>query len=82
MKTKVTPRTIRRRLKDPKKLPQNWHFLQDNATTHKSKKSMETVREMDGERLVSHPAKSPDLNAMEDMWSYLTGKLELRESQV
>jgi transposase len=61
--------------KAPKKLPENWNFLQDNATTHKAKKSMEVVRELVGDRLISHPAKSPDLNPIEDMWSYLDRKV-------
>ena len=50
-------------------------ILQDNAPTHKSKKSMETVREMVEERMIEHPAKSPDLNVIEDMWSYLDRKV-------
>ena len=36
---------------------------------------METVREMVEERMIEHPAKSPDLNVIEDMWSYLDRKV-------
>jgi transposase len=53
-----------------------WLFLQDNSAVHKSKKSMEVVEEIVGERLISHPAKSPDLNPMEDIWSYLDRKVK------
>ena len=32
---------------------------------------METLQELVEDRLIKHPAKSPDMNPMEDMWSYL-----------
>lgn len=32
---------------------------------------MELLQEMVGDRLYKHPAVSPDLNVMEDVWSYL-----------
>ena len=44
-----------------KKLPQNWVFLQDNSPVHKSKTSMKFVRGLVGDRLIQHPAVSPDL---------------------
>ena len=58
----------------PKKLPQNWVFLQDNSPVHKSKTSMKFVRGLVGDRLIQHPAVSPDLNPNEDMWSYFDRK--------
>jgi hypothetical protein len=54
----------------PKKLRKKWIFLQDNDPKHKAKKSMELLRELIGNRFISHPPKSPDLNPMEDIWSY------------
>ena len=53
-----------------------WLFLQDNSSVHKSKKSMEIVEKIVGNKLVSDPAKSPDLNPMEDIWSYLDRKVK------
>ena len=36
-----------------------------------------------GDRLVEHPAMSPDLNPIEDMWSYLDRKVkEARVSNI
>ncbi len=57
-------------------LNKKWLFLQDNARYHKTTKSMEKVEEMVGDRYIEHPAKSPDLNPMEDMWSYLDRKVK------
>ena len=41
---------------------------------------MNLVREMAGNRLFEHPANSPDLNVMEDAWSYLDRRV--KESKV
>src|SRR5271155_5413028 len=49
----------------PKKLKKKWIFLQDNAKYHLSPKPMKTLGELVGDRLIKHPAKSPDLNPME-----------------
>ena len=62
--------------KCPKKLRQKWDFLQDNAKYYRSAKAMEAVEELVGDRWIEHPAKSPDLNPMEDMWSYLDRKVK------
>jgi transposase len=64
----------------PKKLSNKWEFLQDGATAHTAKASMEVIRELIGNRLHKHPAKSPDLNPIEDMWSYLDRKV--KESKI
>jgi transposase len=60
----------------PKNLRKKWIFLQDNAKYHTSPPPMKTLRELVGNRLLKHPAKSPDLNPMEDMWSYLDRKVK------
>jgi transposase len=55
----------------PEEVKGNWHFLQDNDPKHKAKGSMKLLRELTGLRLIKHPPNSPDLNPMEDVWSYL-----------
>ena len=60
----------------PKKLKKKWVFLQDNDPKHKAKKSMDLLREFVGDRIISHPPKSSDLNPMEDIWSYLDRKVK------
>ena len=64
----------------PRSLKKKWYFVQDNDPKHKSKKSMELVRELTENRLYQHPPYSPDFNVMEDVWSYLDRKV--RESRV
>ena len=60
----------------PKRLVKKWVFLQDGAKPHTAKKTMDTLRSLVGNRLVPHPAKSPDLNVIENMWSYLDHKVK------
>jgi len=55
----------------PPRLKKKKYFLQDGATCHKAKGSMALVEEIVGDRLVEHPAMSPDFNIIEDTWSYL-----------
>ena len=57
--------------KSKHRLAQHWQFLQDNSRVHTAKNSMKVLRELVGDRIISHPAKSPDLNPIEDVWSYL-----------
>ena len=45
----------------PTKFKKKWIFLQDNARYHTSAKSMETLQELVEDRLIKHPAKSPDI---------------------
>lgn len=62
--------------KCPKKLPKNWIFLQDNDPKHKAKETMKLLEHLVENRLISHPPMSPDLNPMEDIWSYLDRKVK------
>jgi transposase len=55
----------------PERYKNNWHFLQDNDPKHKAKGSMKLLKKLTKLRMYRHPAKSPDLNVMEDVWSYL-----------
>lgn len=52
-----------------------WVFLQDNDPKHKAKKSIQELENLIGSRYIHHPAYSPDLNPMEDIWSYLNRKV-------
>jgi transposase len=58
----------------PLRLPTRFEFLQDNARPHKAKDSMTELKELVDNRRIVHPAQSPDLNIMEDLWSYLDHK--------
>jgi transposase len=59
----------------PKKIRGKWVYLQDNDPKHTATKTMEILEELVGSRLIDHPSLSPDLNAMEDYWSYLDRKV-------
>lgn len=58
------------------RLARKWQFLQDNSRVHTAKKSMKVLKELVGNRIIPHPAKSPDLNPIENMWSYLDRKVK------
>jgi transposase len=60
----------------PQRLKKKWIFLQDNDPKHTAKKSMEELKKLVGNRWIKHPAMSPDLNPIEDVWSYLERKLK------
>ena len=64
----------------PEQVKKNWYFLQDNDPKHKAKGSMKLLRKLTGLRMYRHPPNSPDLNIIEDVWSYLDRLV--RESKV
>jgi transposase len=55
----------------PEEMKENWYFLQDNDPKHKAKGSMKLLRKKTRHRIYRHPPNTPDLNVMEDVWSYL-----------
>lgn len=88
LNSKVYQRILKQNLKEnkliysndaPKNLQENWVFLQDNAPSHRAKKTTEAIRELVGERFIRHPAKSPDLNPIENIWAILDQKVKAAE---
>ena len=59
----------------PASLPQRYEYLQDNAQWHKGNKTMEILGEFVDDRNIEHPAQSPDLDIMGDLWPYLDLKV-------
>ena len=65
---------------DCPKQVKKYYVVQDNDPKHKTKASMKLLQEITNCRVYKHPANSPDLNIMEDGWSYLDRCV--RESKV
>jgi len=76
LKTRLDEKRITFSPDCPARMPQNWVFLQDNDPKHKAKKTMNFLQELVGDRIIAHPAQSPDLNILEDLWSYLDRKIK------
>jgi transposase len=76
LKTRLKEKQLIYAPKCPKTLAKKWEFLQDNAKYHKTTEAMETIEDLVGDRNIEHPANSPDLNPMENMWSYLDSKVK------
>jgi len=55
----------------PHSIKNKWVIVQDNDPKHTADEAMELMKELCGDRIHDHPANSPDLNVMEDAWSYL-----------
>lgn len=52
----------------------NYIFMQDGAPAHRSKITQQYINDI-GIKLLKWPARSPDLNIIEDMWAYMTNKI-------
>jgi hypothetical protein len=64
----------------PRTLREKWVFLQDNDPKHKARGSLSLLQELCGTRQIAHPPNSPDLNPVENIWSYLDRKVKSKEN--
>lgn len=53
--------------------------MQDNDPKHKANQTLELLEEMMGNRMIDHPPSSPDMNPMENAWSYLKRMVDTHE---
>lgn len=67
-------RTILKFLESNNNLPDKWIFQQDNAPAHKSCK-VKRFFENHEIKVLPWPARSPDLNPIENVWDYIGQKL-------
>ena len=51
---------------------QNFNFVQDNCSSHVSKKTLDYLHSQEFQ-ILSFPALSPDLNIMENVWKVMIG---------
>ena len=62
------------------KLDKDLLFQQDNASCHKSRKSLEAIEVIFGKNKIWWPANSPDLSPIETVWSILKQELMKRKN--
>lgn len=55
----------------PRLCGKEWIFMQDNAAIHNAKKTMEFFKEKNI-KILDHPACSPDLNPIENLWGWVS----------
>ena len=57
-----------------------WLFQQDNAAIHAARRTLTFLQE-NGVHLLGHPACSPDLNPIEDVWEWMARDVYLNGKQ-
>lgn len=73
LKDNIPPKT---RFSDcPKGKEDDWAFLQDNATIHKTAEVMDYLEQEAPFYVRDHPPLSPDFNIIEDVWSMMNNEL-------
>jgi len=60
------------------KLGKTFILMQDGASSHKSEKTISYLQKKKIEILEDWPAQSPDINPIEDIWSWMARKINLR----
>jgi hypothetical protein len=58
----------------------DWVFMQDGARPHTAADSLELLDRIAPDRIKNHPAKSPDLNCIEDLWSYMDREIRKKRN--
>jgi Transposase and inactivated derivatives len=60
----------------PAKIRGDWIFQHDNDPKHTAGITIKLLDEIAPDRIRDHPPNSPDLNPMEDIWSYLDAEVK------
>ena len=55
----------------------NWIFQQDNAPAHRSRETLDVLKELGISILGDWPPYSPDLNIIEVVWAIMEARIEL-----